>query len=96
MTGEDKKKLDFIFGISKRLTARANALKPENVNYVRFIIGRTAEGLNDFTEATFKDNDDPEKVKILTEIFKELQSKDLIDLQVVKEIIKNAELKIKF
>ena len=65
MTGEDKKKLDFIFGISKRLTARANALRPE-------------------------------KVKILTEIFKELQNKDLIDLQTVKEIIKNTELKIKF
>ena len=37
-----------------------------------------------------------EKVKILTEIFKELQNKDLIDLQTVKEIIKNTELKIKF
>ena len=48
-----------------RLTARANALRPE-------------------------------KVKILTEIFKELQNKDLIDLQTVKEIIKNTELKIKF
>lgn len=91
MTGEDKKKLDFIFGINKILTARANALRPENVNYIKIILGRHTEGMNDFTEATF---DDPETVNILIDVIKTLQEKDNDSLEKAKAKIKH--IKIKF
>ena len=91
MTDKDIDKIESFQRMRNNLNARSNALSIEKVNYVRMILGYHREGMNDYTESFF---DDEETVNIIKEFTEALNEKDQQKLEMIKAKIKH--IKIEF
>ena len=91
MNDKDIDKIKSMQRERNNLNARSNALSMSKVNYIKIILGYHADGINDYTESYFNDE---ETVNITKEFITALNEKDKEKLETI--IAKIRHIKIEF